>query len=920
MKKRIQALFMALVMVLSSIFVSVSDIRVVEADEGITVRFHYQRTDGDYTDWNMWIWGAGDGTANEFTGTDDFGAYLDYAAETGTSELGYIVRLGEWLEKDIDSDRFIDLSAVISGNVEVFLKSGVAEPEIDFSGAVLGCKVKSAVAADRTTVKVELTAEPEGDLNTAFKVLNSSEEELEIASVSADGLSVVLTMAAELDYTKAYKLTFDGNAYDITMPDYYSTEEFESEYTYDGDDLGAVWSAASTTFKVWAPTAEAVSVNLYESGRKGTNDLIKSVEMTLGEKGVWEVTVDGDLNGTYYTYTANVGGSVNETIDPYARTAGVNGDRGMVIDLDSTDPEGWDADKNPNSGKTYTDAVIYELHVRDFSYDTSSGIKNVGKYLAFTETGTKNSEGKSTGVDYLKDLGVTHVHILPSYDYATVNEASDADQFNWGYDPKNYNIPEGSYSTDPYNGAVRVNEYKQMVKSLHDNGISVVMDVVYNHTYSSSDFSFNLLVPGYFHRPGGNGSGCGNDVASERAMVKKYIVESVVYWAKEYHIDGFRFDLVGLIDTETINEIVEELHAIDPSILLYGEGWSIATPVTKEGYSLATQGSAYLTPGFGYFNDSMRDDVKGSVFGETDAGYINGYPAKAGALLVSLMGGPVWAIEPTQVINYVSCHDNHTLFDKLQLTCPDASLAELVAMNKIASAIVITSQGVPFFQAGEEILRTKEKADGTFDHNSYASPSSLNAIKWDDLNKAEYADVHDYYKGLIEFRMNHAALRMSSSSDISKYMNIFMNGSNDQNVIAYELSGEANGEISDGIIVVFNPSAEAAKVDLPEGEWKICVNGEKAGTEVLGTATGSVDVNAVSTMILVKGAVKLSDDVQTDTPTTDNTNDTTTPAPTASNESPSTGDSPLSTILFVVLALSVISVIASIVLGKKKTN
>ena len=284
------------------------------------------------------------------------------------------------------------------------------------------------------------------------------------------------------------------------------------------------------------------------------------------------------------------------------------------------------------------------------------------------------------------------------------------------------------------------------------------------------------------------------------------------------------------------------------------------------------------------------------------------------------MGGPVWAIEPTQVINYVSCHDNHTLFDKLQLTCPDASLAELVAMNKIASAIVITSQGVPFFQAGEEILRTKEKADGTFDHNSYASPSSLNAIKWDDLNKAEYADVHDYYKGLIEFRMNHAALRMSSSSDISKYMNIFMNGSNDQNVIAYELSGEANGEISDGIIVVFNPSAEAAKVDLPEGEWKICVNGEKAGTEVLGTATGSVDVNAVSTMILVKGAVKLSDDVQTDTPTTDNTNDTTTPAPTASNESPSTGDSPLSTILFVVLALSVISVIASIVLGKKKTN
>lgn len=919
MKKRIKALFMALVMVLSSLFVSVSNIQIAQADEGITVRFHYQRTDGDYTDWNMWIWGAGDGTANEFTGTDDFGVYLDYTAGTDVSELGYIVRLGEWLEKDIESDRFIDLSAVISGTVEVYLTTGVSEPEVDFSNAVIGCKVKSAVATDKTTVEVELTAEPEVDLNTAFSVSGTSSEELSIESVAADGLNVVLTLADELDYTKAYKLTFDGNTYDISLPDYFSTEEFESQYAYDGDDLGATWSADSTTFKVWAPTAEAVSVNLYESGKKGTDDLIKTVEMTLGDKGVWEATVEGDLNGTYYTYTANVGGAANETIDPYAKTAGVNGDRGMVIDLDSTDPEGWDSDKNPNSGMSYTDAVIYELHVRDFSYDTSSGIKNVGKYLAFTETGTTNSEGKATGVDYLKDLGITHVHILPSYDYATVNEASDADQFNWGYDPKNYNIPEGSYSTDPYNGAVRVNEYKQMVQALHNNGISVVMDVVYNHTYSSSDFSFNLLVPGYFHRPDSNGSGCGNDVASERAMVKKYIVDSVVYWAEEYHIDGFRFDLVGLIDTDTINEIVEELHAIDPSILLYGEGWSIATGVTKDDVSLATQGNAYLTPGFAYFNDSMRDDVKGSVFGATDAGYVNGYPAKAGALLTSLAGGPVWAMEPTQVINYVSCHDNNTLFDKLQLTCPDATMEQLVAMNKMASAVVITSQGIPFFQAGEEILRTKVKADGTFDSNSYASSSSLNAIKWDDLNKAEYADVHDYYKGLIEFRKNHAALRMTSSSDINKYMNILMNGSNEQNVIAYELSGEANGEISDGIVVIFNPSEDSAKVELPEGEWKICVNGEKAGTEVLGTATGSVDVAGVSSMVLVKGATKLSEvDDNQDTTTADQ--ETTTPAPTASNESPSTGDSPLSTVLFVVLALSVVSVTASVVLGKKKTN
>ena len=459
MKKRIKALFMALLMLISTVFVSVNEIQIAKADSGITIRFHYQKTDGDYEDWNLWIWGAGDGTANDFTGTDDFGVYLDYAVEAGDTELGYIVRKGEWLEKDVESDRFIDMSAVISGSVEVFLKTGVAEPEIDYSKATLGCKVKTAKATSKTTINVELTAEPEVDVNTAFKVFNSSNEELAITSVDANGLSIDLTISGELDYKKSYQLTFDGNTYNVVMPDYYSTDDFESQYTYDGNDLGATWSSNSTTFKVWAPTAESVSVKLYESGTKGTNDLKDSYKMNIADKGVWEVTVDGNLNGTYYTYEANVGGNTNETIDPYAVTAGVNGDRGMVIDLDSTDPEGWDKDKNPNSGKSYTDAVIYELHVRDFSYDTSSGIKNVGKYLAFTENGTTNSEGKATGVDYLKDLGITHLHILPSYDYATVNESSDVDQFNWGYDPKNYNVPEGSYSTDPYNGAVRVNEY-----------------------------------------------------------------------------------------------------------------------------------------------------------------------------------------------------------------------------------------------------------------------------------------------------------------------------------------------------------------------------------------------------------------------------------------------------------------------------
>lgn len=934
MKKRIKALFMALVMILSTVFMSVADITVAKADGGFTVRFHYKRTDGDYKDWNMWIWGAGDGTANEFTGEDDFGKYLDYNAEAGNTQLGYIVRKGEWVEKDPDLDRFLDVSAVISGRVDVYLTTGISKAEEDFTNAVLGCKVKSAESKDGNTVNVEFTAKPEVDLNSTLTVEGTDGQAIAIKSITGDNTSYVITLSEKLNMSKTYNVKFEGNIFGIKMPDFYSSDEFEAQYTYDGDDLGSTWSKEKTTFKLWAPTAEAVSVNLYETGTKGAKDLIKTVEMTKTEKGVWALDIEGDLNKTYYTYTVNVGGATNETIDPYAKAAGVNGDRGMIIDLASTNPEGWEKDKNPNSGLSYTDMVIYELHVRDFSYDASSGMKNVGKYLAFTEMGTKNSAGQSTGVDYLKDLGITHLHILPSYDYATVNENTlDKDQFNWGYDPKNYNIPEGSYSTDPFNGEVRINEYKQMVQSLHNNGISVVMDVVYNHTNSSSDFSYSLVVPGYFHRPDSNGSGCGNDVASERSMVKKYIVESVLYWAKEYHIDGFRFDLVGLIDVDTINEIVEELHAIDPSILLYGEGWSIATKVTKEDVDLATQGSAILTPGFGYFNDAIRDDIKGSVFGAEEPGYVNGKPSKAGALLASISGAPVWATAPTQTINYASCHDNLSLFDKLQSTCPDASFDDLLKMNSLTAAIVLTSQGVPFFQAGEEILRTKVKADGTFDHNSYASPSSLNSLKWDDLSKDGYKKSYEYYKGLIEFRKNHSGLRMTTDTEVYENMKVLMDGENDLNVIQYLIDGKANNEVSDGIVVVFNPSKEATTVSLPDGEWKVCVNGEKAGTEVLATANGSVEVAPVSAMVLVNGATKLSaagdnnsgtnDDTTNDTTANGDTNSngtSTTEKTTSKDQSVQTGDNSSTAILVTVIACMAVVLGMTVMAKKRKEN
>ena len=380
----------------------------------------------------------------------------------------------------------------------------------------------------------------------------------------------------------------------MTMTELYSTEEFERKYTYAGSDLGARWTAEKTSFRLWAPTAKSAKVNLYRSGNPGVEDRIDQIEMKSAVAGTWTAEVPGDLNGVYYTFTVELEQGVREACDPYARTTGVNGQRAMVLDLRSTDPEGWKDDRDPNAGKQITDAIIYELHVRDLSVDENSGIVNKGKFLGLIEEGTHTPEGVSTGLDHIKSMGNTHLHLLPSYDYGSVDEAHpERDQFNWGYDPVNYNVPEGSYATDPFHGEVRVKEMKQMIQGLHKAGISVVLDVVYNHVYDGETFCFNRIVPEYFSRTHdghySNGSGCGNDTASERSMVRKYIVDSVKYWADEYHIDGFRFDLVGLLDIETINELVASVKAKHPNVIFYGEGWSMATELTKSDVTMATQ-------------------------------------------------------------------------------------------------------------------------------------------------------------------------------------------------------------------------------------------------------------------------------------------------------------------------------------------
>ena len=854
MKKRIMAFLAALVLLLTCI--PCGNVAKAE-EEGLVLKVHYHRNDGNYTGWDVWLWEAGQGGKGYAFAEENGEMVATMNVTAGTTSVGFIVRTADWT-KDINKDQFIDIAEMVSGTVHVYVESGVeGYTKVYGDDAVRGIKLVSARYDGATTVTTTFTGELDAsiDLNNYF-ALKGPNGAVAIERVEAKAnFQYDLILKEELNSTRNYTVTCEGTEYKVVMPIIFSTPEFEEKYTYDGNDLGAVYTKEKTNFRVWAPTADSVALRLYKGGNAGASDLIEEIAMKADVNGTWIAEKTGDLNGVYYTYVVTIGDTVNEACDPYARTTGVNGKRAMVIDLDSTNPEGWENDKNPNAHLTANDAIIYELHVRDLSVNLSSGITNKGKYLGLIETGTNNGQGMATGLDHMKELGITHLHLLPVYDYGSVDE-SDVyrAKFNWGYDPVNYNVPEGSYSTDPFNGEVRVKEFKQMVQGLHNNGISVVMDVVYNHVYDAEAFCFNQIVPVYFSRVNengaySNGSGCGNDTATERSMVKKYIVDSVLYWTEEYHIDGFRFDLVGLMDTELINEIVEEVHKVRPDVIFYGEGWTMSTDVTKYGYSLATQTNSTLTPGFAYFSDTIRDGLKGSVFNNTEQGYISGASGKTTVLIQCFKGlAPSWCTTPTQSVNYASCHDNMTLFDRIVNSTPDSSREDQIKMNNLAAAVYMTSQGIPFMQAGEEMLRTKVKSDGTFDENSYASSDFVNNLQWADLNKEEYQEVFEYYKGLIAFRKAHAALRMTSAED-TKSLITELKGTK-TNVIAMHIDGSYEGEVADNIVVIFNPNKEATTVTLPEGKWNIYVKGSKAGTKVLYTVEGQVEVDAITAMVL----------------------------------------------------------------------
>ena len=877
---------------------------VVPVDYPITVKVHYYRPDGNYANWEVHMWnGSGQTTVSstrafeeenvEFEGTT-YERTATYFTNSNETWVGFIVKTPDWT-KDPDGDRKIDISDVLSGTVHVYAKSGSALEDFDVvkDDCVKGAKITGAKWDSMTDVLTVTTSMAvEGDLMAAFtlfEVVGKDEIPVEITSVTkTEGKNEYVLGHAEgsISKEKAYRVYFNGASCDVTIPNTYSTKEFESQFTYEGDDLGATWTAESTTFRVWAPTAAEVFVNLYTAGEGGES--LGQVAMTADVNGTWVATVEGDLNGTYYTYSVNIQGKTAEACDPYARTTGVNGNRAMVIDLDSTDPAGWENDEYVTQ-ENYTDAVIWELHVRDFSIDESSGMVNKGKFLAFTEEGTTvpGTEIK-TGVDYMVDLGVNYVHLLPVYDINSVDETTGG--YNWGYDPKNYNVPEGSYSTDPYNGAVRVNEFKQMVQSLHDNNIGVVMDVVYNHVADAGNFCFNQIVPGYFSRIHDDGayqsnSGCGNDTASERTMVRKYIVDSVLYWAEEYHIDGFRWDLVGLIDYETINAVMEEVHKVNPDIIFYGEGWEMCSWTTKdEGEYADDPYSKKMTiqPNdklvnteagtFAFFNDTIRNVIHGGVFTATDKGFVCGFnDGNRQTVIDGYMAYSKWGSNservdtPFQTINYASCHDNYTLFDNftvdaLSLYAMDvtaenaASVASQAARyNNLAAAYYITAQGVPFIHAGEEMLRSKPTTDAegnfAFDHNSYSSGDGVNSFKWSELQNELNSASYEYYKGLIAFRKAHPALRMTEQSEILAAMES-LNTGNDQAVAILNNGGKVE---SNKILTIINVDEnDPYTCTLPEGEWNVYVNSEKAGTEVIKTVEGTVNVSACSAMILVQ--------------------------------------------------------------------
>jgi type I pullulanase len=755
----------------------------------ITLTVHYQRPGADYDTWNLWLW------RNLGTGTDAE-VNKDGVKFTGDDEYGKVV-------------------TVVIDNMDKYENVGIIVRKGEWAA--------KDVTADRFITKFGADGKTEVWLRQADPVIYYEKPTGEVVVPTG---------------SKQAKL--------------YDSPEFAAKYTYTGDDLGNTYTKTETKMRVWAPTATAVKVVTYA---KADTPLAGGVEteMTSDVNGTWVAKIAGDKDGLIYNYRVTVDGVTNEAVDPYVRATTINGARGVVVDLDKTDPANWKKTKPAFSGKT-VDAVIYELHVRDFSIDASSGIPaaHKGKFLAFTNLNT-SFNGQKTGLSAIKDLGVTHVELLPFFDFASVDEANPS--FNWGYDPQNYNVPEGSYSTDPTKPTARITELKQAIQAMHDQKLRVNMDVVYNHVYNAGAFSQEAIVPGYWFRTdesGGltNGTGVGNDTASERPMVRKFIVDSVKYWATEYNLDGFRFDLMGIHDIKTVNEVTAALKAIDPTIIVIAEGWNMGTLPDDQ---KANQLNISKLNNVAMFNDQIRDGLKGSVFNATDTGWATGKISAAADIYAGIVGNVDYSAAflnkwtttaPGQSVNYVESHDNLSLADKLTASVKGISPAGVAQLSQFATSVAFLAQGVPFMQAGQEFLRSKNGNE-----NSYNADDATNSLKWS--TKAKYAATTKYYQGLIALRAAHPAFRMSTTAQVKANLK-FLKTTND--VIAYSLNGKAVKDKASTIVVIHNPNPGAAVVTLPNGKkWSIVVKGGVAGTKTIESITaGKVSVAGQTTMVLTQ--------------------------------------------------------------------
>jgi pullulanase len=767
------------------------------------INIHYHRYDFDYKNWNLYLWTDAESINIDKSLESDFGRVYEVDLLNVPNKLGFCINRNNWSEKEI-YDRYVDLSMVKDNHIDVYVMQGEVqiayrEEDIDKSAKILRA---TFVDSENFEIRVETNKIFETLRKEDFKVLDQENKEIAIKDVYAEGvLTCIVVLDEKIDpFSRTYTIEVDGySKKTVSLFNLFSRKEFSEMFGYDGS-LGCFWSKEFTSFKLWAPTATGVKVAIYQDCK--IKEPLVEISMIKKEKGLWEAEVLGNMKDKFYTYIVDVEDQTNEAVDPFANAVGVNGTRGMIIDINETNPDGWSKDKIPHL-ENIEDSIIYEAHVRDLTSRDSSGVKNKGKYIGLTEENSKNAFGQSTALSHLKELGITHLHLLPIFDYIGVEEENGLD-YQWGYNPNNYNAPCGSYATNPYDGKVRIRELKKMIQSLHENGIRVVMDVVYNHTFRTNDSNFNLIVPGYFYRHncfGGysNGSGCGNELASELPMVRRFIVESVLFWLKEYHLDGFRFDLMALHDINTMNLIREEVDKMKKNVLLYGEGWTAEWSPLSEA-NRASKWNNHKLNNVGFFSDDARDIIKGGTFERSDKGFANGASHKEYGIHGVVKAA--FVNQPGQQINYVSVHDNYCLWDKINFTNGWENIQERKKIHMLANAILLTSQGIPLIQEGDEFCRTKNG-----EHNSYNLGDEINGIDWN--RKDEFYDVFEFMKKLIHLRKKYNLFRMRTREEVDRRIK-FLNVPS-ANMVCFEISGD---EQNPSLVVIYNANYERKTLSL----------------------------------------------------------------------------------------------------------